>query len=104
MTNTAHVKHRTNPDGTSGAVPNSTRMSGLTPLNTRALREHWRHDKCHAEFGTTVATFHAAPADVLAMVVDLANELAVRHGRSGHPVQSLHAISRKLFAWIDAQN
>lgn len=71
-------------------------------MNTRAVREHW--SACHAEIRATTVTFHAGPDAVLAALEDMIAALTQARGGRGHPVQSLHAIARRIRRHLESES
>lgn len=71
----------------------TTKITGLSALNVRALREVERPDFILVTTATT-ARFDATPAEALAWV----NQTIAKLPGRAHPKASLHAVARKLKA------
>jgi hypothetical protein len=54
------------------------------------------------QINKTTAVFHTDARTALALVNNAIESLAAKHGRRGHPVQSLQAVRRKLERAVDA--
>jgi hypothetical protein len=73
----------------------TTKITRLTVLNIDALRTVLRADL--VRLGDTTAEFTGAdPAEALAELDRAMTKAILKHGAKGHPVQSLHAVRRKL--------
>lgn len=70
---------------------NSTKITGLTALNVRAIQETIPPD-LGVDTTATTATFNMDTRSALALVTATIERLPGR----GHPRQSLHAVRRKL--------
>jgi hypothetical protein len=70
----------------------TTKITGLSPLNVRALRETVPADLGLSELTATTATFSMDAASAHRLVATTISRLPGR----GHPRQSLHAVARKL--------
>lgn len=80
--------------GTSTPV---TKLTRLTSLNTAALRETLTDtEQRGVTIGASVATFEMSAADAWSLVRAAQQRALHAHGGQGHPVQSLHAVVRKL--------
>lgn len=79
---------------------NTTKVTRLTGLNVRALREAVELGALPAATVITAstATFPGEPADALSTITAAREALAARFGRSQHPVASLNAVVRKVAA------
>lgn len=74
-----------------------TKLTSLTRLNTAALRETLTdQEQRGVTIGASVATFAMSAADAWSLVRAAQQRALHRHGGQGHPVQSLHAVVRKL--------
>ena len=72
----------------------TTKVTRLSPLNVRALRESCA-DLLTAD-GSTTATFYGDAFAAAAALRLRIEKLGREHGRKRHPVASLHAVQRKL--------
>lgn len=73
----------------------ATRITGLTALNARALAETLP-DHEPVTLTKTTATFHMTPRMAHMVVAGAITRAEETRGRRGHPVQSLHAVLRKI--------
>jgi hypothetical protein len=83
--------------------PGEVKLSGLTAMQVRALRETLTaEDLGRVTLTATSATFAVDAASALAMVEGAKARAAAQYGGTGHPVQSLHSPLRKLRALAGA--
>lgn len=78
-------------------MPETTKITKLTGMNVKALRETLTEDQAkQVDIGATVVTFKMPQDDAYRLMCDVKDAAARKHGSKGHPVQSLHAIIRKI--------
>lgn len=78
-----------------------TKITGLSGTNTNALEMAITEGGLSPEviLTKTTATFPWRACESSARLRDAMDTLATKHGRRGHPVQSLHAVTRRLLAF-----
>jgi len=82
-----------------GGAAGAVKLSGLTDLQTKALRETLTPDELEGvTLTTTTATFTREPGAMLAIVEAAQRRAAEAHGGGAHPARSLHPVIRKLRA------
>jgi hypothetical protein len=74
----------------------TVKITGLSPLNVRALRETTADNAARVKLTATTATFDTSAQDALNYVNQI---IASLPGRA-HPKASLHAVARKLRAQV----
>lgn len=75
----------------------TTKLTGLSGLQTRALREAVEEGVLDSgvTVNKTTAVFPWTPAHTVDAVVKAKADLAAKYGSRQHPVASLHAVVRK---------
>jgi hypothetical protein len=72
----------------------SVTIRRLTPANIAALEYLNRND---VHLGSTTATFDMTVTQAISLVEKHQSNLGAKHGITGHPYKSLHAVIRKLY-------
>lgn len=78
-----------------GKPANEVKITGLSALQVTALGIAQVHGLV-AELTKTTATFPTSATGAAMQLDEVKTKLAGLYGKRGHPVQSLHAVSRKL--------
>ncbi len=87
------------PPTTTKACTTMFKITNLTPLNVKALRELLTAEEhLRVEVRPSVTTFHMEPQEAQRLLATVQNRAADRHGVHGHPYQSLFAVIRKVDA------
>lgn len=72
------------------------KVTKLTAMNHRALDEELTSEEREkVTLSKTTATFHMPGLDAVEFIETVRDRAAVNHGRTGHPVASLHSVVRK---------
>ena len=72
----------------------------LTPSNVQALFA-LADARGDVHVSATTATFDMTPAEAVTMVENYQSGLGAKHGTTGHPYKSLHAVIRKLYRQVE---
>lgn len=74
----------------------TTKITGLSRLQVRAIADAAKVGLEGVTTTATTATFRGTGSEAAIEIRKAQEVLAATYGRRGHPVQSLHAVARKL--------